>query len=53
MNSKQKNKSIKSGFYSRLEWPEIGGCLKQSNLTVEIFDIILDEKNRSFAHKVK
>jgi len=32
------------GYYSRLEWPEPGGVMKQCNILVEIFNIIDDEK---------
>ncbi|MBW2638374.1 MAG: hypothetical protein JRC86_12845 [Deltaproteobacteria bacterium] len=36
--------TVAMGYYSRLEWPEPGGVMKQCNILVEIFNIIDDEK---------
>lgn len=48
----KKNEMIRTGYYSRLEWPEPGGVLAQSNLTVEIFRVLKDEYHKILAEKI-
>jgi hypothetical protein len=49
----KKNQTVKTGYYSRLEWPQPGGALEQSHLVVTIFQIIKDEEARMLAEKMK
>jgi hypothetical protein len=42
-DSKQKGKQEKTGFYTRLEWPEFGGVMRQYRVIVDIFRTIKDE----------
>ncbi len=48
-----KNKMIRSFYYHRLEWPDMGGAMEQDNRIVEIFDILNDEHSRMLAAKIK
>jgi len=53
MAARQKDKSIKSGFYTRVAWPDGGATLDQYNIVAEIFHTIVDEKNQSLSKKVR
>ena len=53
MEARQKNKSIKSGFYTRRDWPDGRPTLDQINIAAEIFQVIVDEKNKSLSDKVR
>jgi len=46
-------KTIKSGYYTRLEWPDPGSALDQTKIVVDCFRIIKDEEMRILAAKVK
>lgn len=48
-----KNRVIRSGYYSRREWPDAGGAMDQANVTVEAFRVIKDEEARMFSEKAK
>ena len=39
-------KAMKTGYYSRLEWPDPGGVMEQLHLVVEIFKVVKDEETR-------
>jgi len=39
-------KFAKTGYYSRLEWPDPGGVMDQYQIVVDIFTTIKDEENR-------
>lgn len=53
LQSKQKGKHIKFGQYIRLDWPVCDTPLNQSNVVVEVFNIILNEQNQMTFNKVK
>ena len=46
-------KIIKTGYYSRLEWPQAGGVLNQYQIVIDIFSTIKDEESIIFANKVR
>jgi hypothetical protein len=50
---RNKRQVIRSGYYSRLEWPEPGGVMRQANLTVEAFGVIKDEEARMLAEQAR
>jgi hypothetical protein len=43
---------IKTGYYSRLEWPSPGGVMRQYQIVVDIFRIIKDEEAKMFASRI-
>jgi hypothetical protein len=51
--AKQKNKAIKTGFYTRIALPASGTVLDQPNLIIDVFDVMSDQYNRVQFRKVK
>jgi len=41
------------GRYMRIEWPDPGGALEQSNLIILIFDMIKDELLKILIEEMK
>jgi len=43
---------MRSGYYSRLEWPDPGGAFKQVDYVIDIFRLILMEESRIHAEEL-
>ena len=41
-------KTVKTGYWGRVEWPDPGGALKQASVVVDILDTIQAEKMKMF-----
>jgi hypothetical protein len=51
--AKQKNKVIKTGYYSRIALPAAGTVLDQPNLIMDVFTVMSDQYANAQFRKVK
>ncbi len=48
-----RKKVIRTGYYSRVEWPSPGGVMKQFKFVPDIFAAIENERMKMFRSKIR